>query len=70
MQCQIWMLRGGAKDGCRRRDQKWMLEPELNALREQGLNNTAKRRRFARNGLVRTAVFSGRDAFRAKAAET
>ncbi len=47
-----------------------MLGPELDALREQGLNNTTKRRRLPRNGLVRTAVFSGRDACRVKAVET
>jgi len=46
---QKWMLAegakngGGAKDGCCRRDQKWMLEPEVDALCEQGLNDTTKR---------------------------
>jgi len=49
-----------------------MLErgPELDVLQEQGLNNSTKMRRILRNRLVRTAVFSGRDAFRVKAAET
>ena len=42
MRCQIWMLGGGAKDGCCRRDQKWMLEPGLDAMREQGLRNLPK----------------------------
>lgn len=55
---------------CCRRDQKWMLEPELDALREEGLNNTTKGRRLPRNELAQTAGFSGIDAFRVKAAET
>ena len=38
-----------------------MLEPELDALREEGLNDTTKRR-LPRNRLARTAGFSGRDA--------
>ena len=70
MRCQIWRLGGGVKDGCSRRDQKWMLEPELDALREEGLNNTTKGRRLPRNELAQTAGFTGRDAFRVKAAET
>ena len=61
---------GGAKDGCCRRDQKWMLEPEVDALYEQEVNDTTKRRRLPREGLVQRAIFSGRDAFRVKAAET
>lgn len=47
-----------------------MLESELNALREQELNNTIKRRRLSRNELIRTAVFSERYACRVKAVET
>lgn len=79
----VWAARSGCWQGrpkmnavpnldVERRSQRWMpwKGPEVDALREQGLNNTTKRRRFPRNGLVRTAVLPGRDAFRVKVAET
>jgi len=58
----------GTRSG--RSSQKWMLEPEVDARREEGLNNTTKRRRLPRNGLARKAGSSRRDAFIVKAAES
>jgi len=61
---------GGGAKGMARWSQKWILGLELDTPREEGLNNTTKRRRLRRHGLARTAGSYGRDAFIVKAAET